>query len=161
MFAFDNQQRGTFLLKYTTEHIAQLISQSGLKVTQQRIVVYRALLETTKHPTAEQVYEMVRPENPSISLGTIYKTLEALAGTGLVKKVPTPGSQMRYDARREDHSHIYVTNTDEIIDFFDDELRKVIMEHIKRKHPENLRIHKFSLHIEGEKIDPEKQIIIN
>ncbi len=148
-------------MKYTTEHIAQLISQNGLKVTQQRIVVYKALLKTTEHPTAEQVYEMVRPENPSISKGTIYKTLEMLAEAGLIMKVPTPGSKMRYDARQKDHSHIYITNTNEIIDFFDEDLRSVIMAHLNRKNLKNLKINKFSLHIEGEKIDPEKQIIIN
>ncbi len=124
-------------------------------------MVYKTLLETNRHPTAEQVYDFVRPGNPSISKGTIYKTLEVLAEAGLVMKVPTPGNQMRYDARQEDHSHIYVTNTNEIIDFFDDELRKVIIAHLNKKNLKNLKINKFSLHIEGEKIDPVKQIIIN
>jgi len=148
-------------LAYSNGHTAKLISESGLKVTQQRIVVYQWLLETTSHPTAEMVYDMVRSDNPSISKGTIYKTLETLVEVGLVKKIPTSGSNMRYDARQEDHSHICLSNTNEIIDYFDDDLQKMIEDHLKNKHLNNLKIQKFSLHIEGEKIDVKKRILTN
>ena len=68
---------------------------------------------------------------------------------------------MRYDAHTDTHNHIYCTNTSEIIDFEDPDLNKLIKKFLKSKNIENFNIKDFSLHIEGEKIDKRKHIIIN
>ena len=49
--------------------------QVGLKITPQRLAVYKALIQTDTHPTAEEVYQMVRQELPNISLDTVNRTL--------------------------------------------------------------------------------------
>jgi Fur family peroxide stress response transcriptional regulator len=142
------------------ERIASVLSEKGLKVTHQRIVVYQALLHTKKHPTAEQVYESIKENNPTISVATVYKTLETLAENKLINKVSTPQGTMRYDARIDNHNHIYVSNTHEILDYEDDALREVLLHYLHKKNFSNLNITDFKLQIKGEKIDPKKGISI-
>lgn len=136
------------------------LCQAGLKATQQRLVIYHCLYIARSHPTAEDIYEQVRPENPSISLGTVYKTLETLVGSKLARKVPVSENKMRYDARMDPHSHIYCTNTGEIIDFQDHELEDLIRDYFEKKNIKNLSIHDFNLQIRGEKNNPEQDVLI-
>lgn len=75
------------------------LAAHDLKVTHQRIVVYEALMELhDKHPVAEDVYQYLRPDNPSISLGTVYKTLDILAENGFIRRVLSAKGNNRYDA---------------------------------------------------------------
>lgn len=141
--------------------IKEALSQAGLKATQQRLVIYQCLLNTHHHPTAEDIFEQVRPENPSISLGTVYKTLETLVESNLVQKVPVSEGKMRYDARMDAHNHIYCTNTGEIIDFQDKELEELIRDYFAGKNIQNLAIQNFNLQIRGSKTDPRQDITID
>lgn len=136
------------------------IAEKGLKITHQRIVVYQAMRCTDKHPTAEQIYDCLKVENPSISLATVYKTLETFVGNKLINKVSTPQGTMRYDARTENHNHIYVTNTNEIIDYEDEELKNILMNYLNKKKFSNLNITDFRLQIKGEIVNPNKGISI-
>lgn len=143
------------------ENIRKKLSGVGLKATQQRMVVYQALLSTMNlHPTAEKIYEVVRPQNPSISLGTVYKTLDTLVSNGLASKVASDAGFMRYDANMDQHSHIYCSNTQEIIDYHDDELDQLIQQYFERKNIRNLTIKNIHVQINGLKEDPAQEIEI-
>ena len=142
------------------DSITSALSEKGLKATQQRIVVYRAVLESKDHPTAELVYESIKKNNPTISLATVYKTLETLAESRLINKVSTPQGSMRYDGVTERHNHIYISNTNEILDFEDSELREILQQYLNKKNFYNLNITDVKLQIKGEKIDPGKGISI-
>lgn len=76
-----------------------------MNVTPQRVAVYRALLESEDHPTPEMLYQAVSRDMPSLSVATIYKTLDALVSLGLVRTVPVDGDRRRYDANDETHHH--------------------------------------------------------
>lgn len=130
----------------------------GLKVTQQRLVIFEALVEAKNHPTAEEVYEKTKKRNPSISLGTVYKTLEIFVNKGLINRVNTPKGNMRYDGIIENHNHIYFRNTNEIMDFKDDQLSELIVNYLKGRKITNFNIKDIRLHITGDKIDPEKKV---
>ena len=65
--------------------IAQILRSQGFKVTPQRIAIYDALRGHHDHPTAEMLYHTLRPERPSMSLATVYKTREIFEKIGLVK----------------------------------------------------------------------------
>lgn len=136
------------------------IAETGLKITQQRIVVYHTVRCTDKHPTAEQIYDTLKEKNPSISLATVYKTLETFVENRLINKVSTPQGTMRYDARTENHNHIYVSNTNEILDYEDKELENILMDYLNKKKFSNLNITDFKLQIKGEIINPKKGITI-
>jgi Fur family peroxide stress response transcriptional regulator len=79
---------------------------AGMNVTPQRIAVYRALLSSTEHPTPEMLFNAVSPSMPSLSLATIYKSLEALQTLGLVREVPVVSDSRRYDANLDSHHHL-------------------------------------------------------
>ena len=137
----------------------QLLSVK-LKATHQRMVILEAVLDCRVHPTVDVLYEQLKPGNPSISLATVYKTLETFVQAGLISKVATTEGQMRYDSNMSNHGHIYCFNTDEIIDFYDEELNRVIIEFFKKKRVSNLRIKNITLNINGDKIDPGKEVVI-
>ncbi len=143
------------------DKIISWLRQSGLKSTQQRIVIFDALFQSKKHPSSEDIYKEVRQGNPSISLGTVYNTLETFANVGLARKVPNPSGLMRYDAEISPHNHIHIKETDEIIDFHDEDLQEIIKKYLEEKEFDNLKINNFSLHIEGEKINPTEKIHIH
>lgn len=140
--------------------IKDIISEHGLKVTHQRLVIYEALKEGKKHPTAEVIFENIRKANPSISLGTVYKTLEIFVEKGLINRVNTSEGNMRYDGIIKDHDHIYCTNTKEIIDFRDEELNNLISDFFKKKKISNFELKNIRLHITGDKTDPSKDVEI-
>ncbi|MTI29272.1 Fur family transcriptional regulator, partial [Xanthovirga aplysinae] len=81
----------------TYDSIRQKLLSIGLKATQQRINIYDTLMRLGNHPRAEQVYEEVRKNNPSISLATVYKTLDTFVSKGLIHKVFTQDDYMRYE----------------------------------------------------------------
>ena len=60
---------------------------AGLSVTPQRIAVYKALLKSEEHPTPEMLFKTVKRQMPSLSLATIYKSLDALEKLGLIQAV--------------------------------------------------------------------------
>ena len=140
--------------------LKEALSRAGLKATQQRLVIYQCLMASENHPTAEEIFEQVRPANPSISLGTVYKTLETLVESQLAQKVPVSENKMRYDARMESHHHIYCTNTGEIIDFQDKELEAIIQAYLEAKQIGNLSVQNFNLQIRGSKMLPGQDVTI-
>lgn len=76
------------------------------RMTQQRQVILEELSRVCSHPTADEIYGMVRKRLPKISLGTVYRNLELLAEAGRIRKLDVGGTQKRFDGRSEDHYHI-------------------------------------------------------
>jgi len=88
-----------------------------LKVTPQRMAVYRILLETTEHPSAEAVFRKVRRTFPSISLDTVNRTLLTLNDMGAAFVVEGSGEAKRFDANLHTHQHFKCVKCRRIIDF--------------------------------------------
>lgn len=148
------------MVELSLEEIKTRLAEKGLKSTQQRIVIYNSVYHSESHPSAERIYEDVKVDNPSISLATVYKTLETLIESGLVHRVSNEDGTMRYDANLNSHNHIYCTNTKEIIDYEDPELNKLIQNYFESKQISNLKIKEISVQINGEKLQPAKTISI-
>jgi Fur family transcriptional regulator, peroxide stress response regulator len=81
------------------------LDANGQRYTEQRAAVYRALVSTDQHPTADEVYTGVRGQIADISLATVYKALETLVSCGLAVKLSYGDDSARYDARTDDHLH--------------------------------------------------------
>ncbi|MFN0119186.1 MAG: transcriptional repressor, partial [Blastocatellia bacterium] len=77
----------------------------GRNFTRQRAAVYEFLVESRRHPTAEDVFMAVRRALPKISLATVYKNLEALVACGQAAKLSGGEGPARYEARRDEHHH--------------------------------------------------------
>lgn len=101
-----------------------LCRKEKLKITPQRIAVYKALLSSEDHPTAEEVYRQVRQDLSNISLDTVNRTLHTLTEIGAAYVVEGTGQPRRYDGGLEDHQHFRCMKCGSIIDFhyepFDD-----------------------------------------
>jgi len=83
-----------------------MASEMGFRLSKQRKVILEELQKVNSHPTADEVYDMVRKIIPRISLGTVYRNLEFLSSKGLVLKLGAPGAQKRFDGVAEPHPHI-------------------------------------------------------
>ncbi|HDQ41556.1 MAG TPA: transcriptional repressor [Desulfonatronum sp.] len=86
------------------------------RLTPQRKVILEELRNTRSHPTADEVYQLVRKRLPRISLGTVYRNLDFLHSQGLVCKLDKAGSQMRFDAFTVPHLHITCVRCGKIVD---------------------------------------------
>ena len=91
--------------------------QAGLKVTPQRMAVYKVLIESRQHPSAEMVFRKVREVIPNISLDTVNRTLLTLAGIGSASIVEGSGDVKRFDGRLETHQHFKCIKCKRIFDF--------------------------------------------
>ncbi len=80
--------------------------ESRPRMTKQRQVILEELRMMHTHPTADELYERVRDRLPRISLGTVYRNLEKLAASGMIRRLEKTGSQMRFDGDLHDHQHI-------------------------------------------------------
>lgn len=77
-----------------------------MRLTTQRQIILEELLKVTSHPTANEVYDMVRKRLPRIGLGTVYRNLELMAETGMILKLEVGGTQKRFDATIQPHYHV-------------------------------------------------------
>ncbi|MBI5569166.1 MAG: transcriptional repressor [Desulfomonile tiedjei] len=75
-------------------------------MTEQRRVILEELKKLKSHPTADELYLLVRNRLPNISLGTVYRNLEILSEAGMILKLETAGSQKRFDGTAENHYHV-------------------------------------------------------
>lgn len=89
----------------------------GLKVTPQRIAIYKELLQTDEHPSAEMLYEKVKKIFPSISLDTVNRTLLTLNEIGAAFTVEGSGDAKRFDGGLREHQHFKCVKCKRIIDF--------------------------------------------
>jgi Fur family peroxide stress response transcriptional regulator len=96
---------------------ADILKDKGLKVTPQRLAIYTCLRNSYSHPTAEDIYKEVVVSNPSISLATVYKTLDSFSKVGLVNELHIVNEHSNYDAHMEQHSHLICSHCQKIFDY--------------------------------------------
>ena len=77
-----------------------------MRLTTQRQIILEELSKVKTHPTASELYDMVRKRLPRIGLGTVYRNLELMAENGMVLKLEVGGTQKRFDAITDTHYHI-------------------------------------------------------
>ncbi|MCX8043792.1 MAG: transcriptional repressor [Desulfobacterota bacterium] len=76
------------------------------RMTHQREIILQKLRSVTTHPTADEMYEMVRQHLPHISIATVYRNLEWLANNGYAQKIEVGGRQKRFDGTTQPHYHV-------------------------------------------------------
>ncbi|MBY0523399.1 MAG: transcriptional repressor [Gemmataceae bacterium] len=97
----------------------------GLSLTPQRLAIYQVLASDDSHPGAEDIYRRIKPDLPSLSLGTVYRTLELFEEHGLVSRVHAFGDQARFDANLDSHHHLVCIRCRRVIDFQDAQLERL------------------------------------
>lgn len=107
------------------DEVRTLFKAKKVPLTHQRLAVYEELSGRHDHPSAEALYESLKKAYPSLSLATVYKTLQTLHEMGMVSRVDSPTAQARYDAITETHHHAVCTGCGKIEDLFDPRLDKL------------------------------------
>ena len=82
------------------------MQQPQTRMTRQRAVILEELRKVKTHPTADEVYSIVRERLPRISLGTVYRNLDFLASTGEILKLESAGTTKRFDGDISWHQHV-------------------------------------------------------
>jgi Fur family peroxide stress response transcriptional regulator len=97
--------------------------ERGIKLTSQRLAIFKYLAQHAAHPTAEEVYRDVLTRHPTLSFATVYNTLELLAEMGEVRMVIVDELRRRYDVNTEPHRHAVCRECRRIVDVHEDEIR--------------------------------------
>lgn len=118
-------ERSAAMVRRKVDEMIVRCRQARLNVTPQRIAVYEELLRSEEHPTPEMLFKSVQRSMPSLSLATIYKSLDALETLGLVQAVEIDSHSRRYDANMNRHHHLVCTKCRNVIDFYDERLDRV------------------------------------
>lgn len=87
-------------------NITSIFKEKHLKLTPQRIAVYKYLKSTKEHPSAEAIYNALQEDYPTMSLATVYKALKTLSEVGLIQELNVGEGNFRYDGSTHAHSHI-------------------------------------------------------
>ncbi len=98
------------------QHINSILKEAGLKSTPQRAFIYSYLEKTFAHPTAETIYRDVKKEYPSISLNTIYQTLEIFEKKKIIFAIIDENGVRHYDAHLKPHLHLICLKCGKITD---------------------------------------------
>src|SRR3990172_9046131 len=87
--------------------MGESVEKAGhVRMTKQREVILDMLRGVRTHPTAAEMYDLVRENLPHIGLATVYRSLELLADAGLARRIASSGREMRFDADLTDHQHM-------------------------------------------------------
>jgi len=136
-------------MHFSIEEIRNKLSGKGLKVTPQRIAILDAIYKLGNHPSADNIIQYIRQNNPNIASGTVYKVLETLIEKRLVKKVFTDKDVIRYDGFTGSHHHLYCVENDVIEDYQDEELDRLLREYFKNREIKGFQIDEIVLQIKG------------
>ncbi|MFL0245950.1 Fur family transcriptional regulator [Candidatus Clostridium stratigraminis] len=114
------------------DNLTEVFKDKKLKLTPQRIAVYKYLKATKEHPSAEVIYKALQPEYSTMSLATVYKALKTLVEVGLIQELNVGEGNFRYDGNMCDHSHIQCLScgrVDDIEGFCLSDLNQTIKSH--------------------------------
>ncbi len=103
-----------------------------MKHTRQKELIYHTVLQSHAHPTADEVYNALKPSNPGLSLATVYRNLNAFADEGRILRIPMPSGGDRYDGTLRQHYHMVCEKCGELYDIDLDTLDS-LSEQIYRK----------------------------
>lgn len=97
----------------------------GIRLTHQRLEIFRELASTDEHPDVETIYRKVKIRIPTISLDTVYRNLRFMAEEGLIAVVGLSNERQRFDANRSDHHHFVCIRCGAIRDFLSEKTKKL------------------------------------
>ncbi len=99
------------------------LKKSGLRLTATRNAICKLLSETRDHPSALEIYRELKTQYPSLSLATVYNTMDVLVGMGLIRVIGcVGGGHVHIDTNTQSHINVMCMNCHKIIDLPLDEM---------------------------------------
>ena len=118
--------------------------------SKQRQAILEDLRGLTSHPTAADLYQMVRARLPRISLGTVYRNLELLAEMGAIQKLEMGGTEARFDGNADYHHHIRCLRCGRVDDLHDvSQVLTDVLAGVRRAHTSGYDILGYQLVFSG------------
>ena len=119
-------------MKIDLQHVEQRMAdfeeacrKSGVKLTHQRMEIFREMVQASDHPDAEKVYRRVRERMPTVSMDTVYRTLWWLKDLGFISTLGPPRERTRFDANLGRHHHFICIRCGLTQDFYSDHLNNL------------------------------------
>jgi Fur family transcriptional regulator, peroxide stress response regulator len=103
--------------EHRLDHLKAAAKKAGVKLTHQRIEIFRELAATDEHPDADTVFRAVQQRMPTVSVDTVYRTLWMLHDLGLVATLGPERRGVRFDANLDPHHHYVCTRCGLVRDF--------------------------------------------
>lgn len=109
------------------QHFETVCRDKGIKLTHQRMEIFREVAQAGDHPDADQIFQRVRDRIPTVSLDTVYRTLWLLHDLGLVVTLGSSRERTRFDANLDSHHHFVCGQCGMTRDFYSTELDNLIL----------------------------------
>jgi Fur family peroxide stress response transcriptional regulator len=106
--------------------IIEGLRRKGYRATPQRIAICRFVVDGRKHPTAQSIYREIKKLHPTVSLATVYKTLQVLRELRLVQELAFPQSETRFDSNVAPHVNVVCLRCGIVSDVGDRLAREVV-----------------------------------
>ena len=104
-------------MQTTVDILTTSLKSAGMRMTPQRAAICKNIAERDDHPTAAMIYDALNPHFDSLSLATVYNTLEALVKIGVINSLGGAGDgKVHYDADTEPHVNLACISCNRIID---------------------------------------------
>lgn len=120
--------------------------EAGLPCTHQRQILYRALLEAEDHPSPEMLYERVKRDIPSVSLGTVYRNVKTFLDNGLIGEVSLLHGPPRLEANHTPHHHLVCRSCRKV---FDLSAKQVAGIRLRDGLPKGFQLERFVVEVHG------------
>jgi Fur family ferric uptake transcriptional regulator len=112
--------------EYGLSRIEKLCVEKGLRMTDQRRVIARALSEAADHPDAEELYRRAAQIDPRISIATVYRTVKLFEDAGILERHDFRDGRSRYEELPESHhDHLIDVHTGQVVEFRNEEIEKL------------------------------------
>ncbi len=120
-----------------------------MRYSKQRELVRKAVRNNGCHPTADQIYKMVKKGSPSISLGTVYRNLNQLVEAGELLRVPVYGSRDCFDHNTHEHLHFRCEVCGTCVDLPEEDSRQIMRVLARTGRRTGMEIHSSALLLQG------------
>lgn len=130
------------------DELKKIVKQKGLKYTEQREIVLNVLLHANEHLTAEEIYNLIKQQNPDSNIGiaTVYRALSFLEEVHLITSINFGVDGKKYESnKKEHHDHLICTSCGKIVEFLDEEIEKR-QDRIAKKNKFKITSHSMQLY---------------
>jgi Fur family ferric uptake transcriptional regulator len=133
-------------MELMTASLEKRCLNKGLKMTEQRRIVARALAESSDHPDVELLYTRALAMDPKISMATVYRTVKLFEEAGIIERHDFGDGRSRYEEAPElHHDHLIDLRSGKVIEFANEEI-EALQERIAREHGYRLVDHRLELY---------------
>lgn len=100
------------------EDLKKICDESGIKLTHQRLEIFREMMLSSDHPSVEIIYERLNKRIPTIAIDTVYRTLATFDELGVIKKLHVMGERALFDINLDQHHHFVCTRCKSVQDIY-------------------------------------------